>query len=120
MRMMKTTLNLEPGTLNPFWVVLAFLLVMACTKEKKTADADQYTCPMHPTVISDKQGACPVCGMDLVRKAREGEEVKITPDLAKALTSPDQSVLASIRTVRGVYESRPVSIAAYGTVTYDT
>lgn len=26
----------------------------------------KYHCPMHPTVVSDKPGACPICGMDLV------------------------------------------------------
>jgi len=24
-----------------------------------------WTCPMHPDVLSDKQGRCPVCGMEL-------------------------------------------------------
>ena len=28
----------------------------------------EYTCPMHPEVISDKLGTCPKCGMDLVKK----------------------------------------------------
>jgi hypothetical protein len=27
-----------------------------------------YTCPMHPEVVSDKQGKCPKCGMNLVLK----------------------------------------------------
>ena len=25
-----------------------------------------YTCPMHPSVKSDKPGGCPICGMHLV------------------------------------------------------
>ncbi len=29
----------------------------------------EYTCPMHPDVISDKPGKCPVCGMDLQAKS---------------------------------------------------
>ncbi|MFK5948383.1 MAG: efflux RND transporter periplasmic adaptor subunit [Methylococcales bacterium] len=27
-----------------------------------------YTCPMHPEIISDSPGTCPVCGMDLVKQ----------------------------------------------------
>lgn len=33
-----------------------------------TATAKQYTCPMHPDVVSDKPGKCPKCGMELVEK----------------------------------------------------
>src|SRR5262245_53415090 len=28
----------------------------------------EYTCPMHPEVISDKPGPCPICGMALEPK----------------------------------------------------
>lgn len=30
------------------------------------AAAVKYTCPMHPQIISDTPGKCPICGMDLV------------------------------------------------------
>lgn len=31
------------------------------------ADNDvKYTCPMHPNVVQDQPGQCPICGMDLV------------------------------------------------------
>ncbi len=26
----------------------------------------KYVCPMHPEVVSDKPGSCPICGMFLV------------------------------------------------------
>lgn len=84
------------------------------------AHNDTYTCPMHPTVISDRPGSCPVCGMDLVRKARPGEEIKITEDLSRLLKSPNEVVVASIRTIRGEFKSVPVSLEATGVVTYDT
>ncbi|HMG89348.1 MAG TPA: efflux RND transporter periplasmic adaptor subunit, partial [Chryseolinea sp.] len=82
--------------------------------------ADTYTCPMHPTVISEKPGVCPVCGMDLVRKAREGEEVKITEDLAKLIKSPNEIVASSITTVKPTYKAMDGSIEALGIVTYDS
>lgn len=41
-------------------------------KEKKSETKEvasvQYTCPMHPEVLSDKPGDCPKCGMALVAK----------------------------------------------------
>lgn len=41
-------------------------------KEKAAAEKEvakvQYTCPMHPEIITDKPGTCPICGMDLVEK----------------------------------------------------
>nr|WP_240778423.1 heavy metal-binding domain-containing protein [Shewanella polaris] len=32
-----------------------------------------YTCPMHPEVISDKEGRCPICNMFLVVKDEQQE-----------------------------------------------
>ena len=34
----------------------------------------QYTCPMHPEVITDKPGNCPKCGMNLVPVKKSGEQ----------------------------------------------
>lgn len=94
---------------------------MSCKGDTNHAEhQDTYTCPMHPTVVSDKPGTCPVCGMNLVRKARAGEEVKITEDLATLIKSPNETVIASIKTTRGEFKSMPVSIEAQGIVTYDT
>lgn len=43
----------------------------------KHADAN-YVCPMHPQIIRGKEGNCPICGMDLIKKeAEEPKEKKI-------------------------------------------
>ena len=38
---------------------------MDLEKNRKGASPGKYTCPMHPEVISDTPGACPICGMAL-------------------------------------------------------
>jgi Cu+-exporting ATPase len=43
---------------------------MPPTTGEPTIAGAQYTCPMHPEVVSDKPGNCPKCGMKLVPKIR--------------------------------------------------
>ena len=31
----------------------------------------RYVCPMHPQIVRDEPGTCPICGMDLVEKRIE-------------------------------------------------
>ncbi|HYG04158.1 MAG TPA: efflux RND transporter periplasmic adaptor subunit [Chryseosolibacter sp.] len=104
--------------MNAGVLILITLLIFACSQET-AHEHDTYTCPMHPTVITDRPGSCPVCGMDLVRKARAGEEIKITEDLARLLKSPNEAVIASVKTIRGEYKKLPRNIEAPGVVTYD-
>ena len=40
--------------------------------ESGTSEASVYRCPMHPTVVSERPGSCPVCGMDLVKDRQDG------------------------------------------------
>lgn len=106
---------------NIILVTIVLLTILSsCGKGETAEQAETYTCPMHPTVVSDRPGSCPVCGMDLVRKARAGEEVQITGDLAKLLKSTNETVIASIKTITPSYQSVPVSVEAQGIVTYDT
>jgi Cu(I)/Ag(I) efflux system membrane fusion protein len=43
----------------------------------------QYQCPMHPTVVKDAPGTCPICGMNLVPMAAH-DHAGATPAAAQA------------------------------------
>ena len=35
----------------------------------------RWTCPMHPQIVEEEPGSCPICGMDLVEKEFPAQEV---------------------------------------------
>lgn len=98
------------------------------------ASADQttgkpvYTCPMHPQVISDQPGQCPICGMDLVLKqaapvSHNHQGASQSPEMdagVQAVTlSPRQRVLANVETAP--VEQRPLTrtFETTGRIAYD-
>ncbi|MFF5383320.1 efflux RND transporter periplasmic adaptor subunit [Pedobacter suwonensis] len=52
--------------------VLPSVFIAACSNEKTPVEGaakekvQTFTCPMHPQVIKNEMGTCPICGMDLV------------------------------------------------------
>jgi Cu(I)/Ag(I) efflux system membrane fusion protein len=87
--------------------------------EKQAAAKETYTCPMHPQIIKDQPGSCPVCGMDLVKRAASGEKVNDVT-LNDLLRPSNQYVLSSIPTVHIQLRDEPLEITSYGFITYDT
>jgi len=75
---------------------------MHLVEQPKVVAEQQYTCPMHPEIITDKSGSCPKCGMDLVPLvSSESAEQKTYKELVKKM------VVATIFSV-------PVFIIAMG------
>jgi Cu(I)/Ag(I) efflux system membrane fusion protein len=90
--------------------------------KKSVQGATQYTCPMHPFIIRDKPGACPICGMSLVpvKKADSGQSNGKEPEMKEHVSlSPSQMVMANVATVP--VDRAPLSreISAVGIVQYD-
>ncbi|MGH7454410.1 MAG: efflux RND transporter periplasmic adaptor subunit, partial [bacterium] len=71
--------------------------------ESSAANADEqepyYTCPMHLSVHKDKPGACPVCGMALVKKtAHQDMPSDNLASLEAVRLSSTQRVMANVAT----------------------
>ena len=46
---------------------------------KKHTNA-KYVCPMHPKIIQDQKGSCPICGMNLVKKEIKTSKTNSPPE----------------------------------------
>lgn len=83
--------------------------------EHAGAVLEYYTCPMHPTVRSDRPGACPVCGMALVKKTVSPDtEAVIQHDIGEVAVSPSQQVLANVSTSVAEHKRLTKEIRAVG------
>lgn len=82
--------------------------------------SQEYTCPMHPQIIQDKPGTCPICGMDLVLRHVPGTETTIDSGLAHLLKPVNQQVVSTISSIRPENTSKILTSKVQGTITYDT
>ena len=66
----------------------------ASSVEAKT----RYTCPMHPTIVSDHPGDCPICGMALVKAGEVSDGASPVEGLATVTIDPQRQQLIGLRT----------------------
>ncbi|WP_298439558.1 efflux RND transporter periplasmic adaptor subunit [Geobacter sp.] len=93
----------------------------AAGKGDKTAKGPVlYTCAMHPFIIKDKPGTCPICGMQLIKKIEGAQaDAKELAMIGHVSLSPTQQVMANVATVQ--VEKMPLDkeINAVGIIQYD-
>ena len=78
-----------------------------------------YTCPMHPQIIRDKPGQCPICGMDLVKK--ETDSALINGVELESLLRPTNEYVISTIPITAIKKDQISSeIDAVGRIEYDT
>lgn len=101
------------------------LVTAACNDNKKPhvheqqAAGEIYTCPMHPEIIKDKPGSCPICGMALVKKETGGK--KLADATLQTLLQPaNEFVVSSIPVTTIRQRGEQIEIDALGNITYDT
>ena len=90
--------------------------------EKANQVKQLYTCSMHPFIIREKPGLCPICGMELIKKIDNSASSEAPPpaDMAAHVSlSPAQRVMANVATVEAKNEILNKEINAVGIVQYD-
>lgn len=79
--------------------VLPSVFIAACSHEQKPVEGaakekvQTFTCPMHPQVIKNEMGTCPICGMDLVPFEKNSNDKALKVD-------EKRQVLANITTIK--------------------
>jgi len=56
------------------------------TSKKEDVKKTTYTCPMHPKEVSDKEGKCSQCGMELVEKSTLKRDPTVKGSQTKVIT----------------------------------
>ncbi|MES2268965.1 MAG: efflux RND transporter periplasmic adaptor subunit [Bacteroidota bacterium] len=105
---------------------LAVMLVVSACENKKpasvatTAKTDlKYTCPMHPQIMEDHPGSCPICGMTLVKKSGQASE-GAGISLHTVLQPVNGNVISSIGSITPVEKVTSTEILADGYLDFDT
>nr|WP_246112790.1 efflux RND transporter periplasmic adaptor subunit [Allorhodopirellula solitaria] len=106
------------GSLKPGDYATARVFVPAIRQEQiyDPVLANKYISPMHPQVIRDQPGACPLCGMDLIPTSDLGyastplpeQEVVTVPRNAVLMTGENSVVY--VETDPGRFEIRRVAV----------
>lgn len=112
-----------------FYFLTAFLFVMviaACNRQKAphaehNAEMVQeiYTCSMHPQVLKEKPGNCPICGMTLVKKQMDGMKSDDI-ELESLLQPTNEFVVSKIPVTTIQKREEQIEIEALGNIAYDT
>jgi Cu(I)/Ag(I) efflux system membrane fusion protein len=97
--------------------------------DQKAAQGKQlYTCSMHPFIIRDKPGTCPICGMELIKKidsapavgaAQTPEQKQQAEMLGHVSMSANQRIMANVATIEAKSGALNKEINAVGIVQFD-
>jgi len=108
-----------------FSLLLVTMLFAACSDQKKEPAKEQaksdvkYTCPMHPQIMEDHPGSCPICGMTLVKKSGQASE-GAGISLNTVLQPVNSSVISTVPAITPEQKETPTTISAQGYLDFDS
>ncbi|MBR9728751.1 efflux RND transporter periplasmic adaptor subunit [Shewanella intestini] len=97
-----------------FMLLVIFTFSILSSAATANTTSEHYVCPMHPQVVSDKPGTCPICGMNLELITRHNHDQALTVNVSGEM----QQALA-IRTHTVTQETLWKFISTQGTVAYN-
>lgn len=98
------------------FLLFTLISLSACNSGTKKAETNQqYTCSMHPQIVEDKPGSCPICGMDLT--PIRGEHIS-THSVDSILDAGNSKL--NIETMVVKNSSYTPEVSLNGSVTYNT
>ncbi|WP_411273711.1 efflux RND transporter periplasmic adaptor subunit, partial [Daejeonella sp.] len=104
--------------------VLIILVLLSCNgKDKKAvggAESTKYTCSMHPQIIRNEPGLCPICSMNLVPLNNHAGHESVNDSLALLVKPTNASVISSIKTVIPQNREQAHEISLKGIINYNT
>lgn len=98
--------------------ILYYFVYNSNKQNNPTEQTELYTCPMHPEIIRNAPGNCPICGMELVKKVTEKQTVE-NHSIKHLLKSTNQFVVGDFDAIRPKDTVLSAEIYLPGVITYD-
>ena len=99
-------------------IAFYFFVIKSSNHSEMGHQDEVYTCSMHPEIIKDEPGNCPICGMTLVKKITENHSEE-DESIDHLLKPTDNFVVGNFQTTTAKDTAISSEISLPGIVAYD-